>query len=106
MLYGFSFLGSHVSWSDNFKNFDIFYSFFTSYSKSLLGYLNEIRSTYVKWSHILPGKQLRTHNMGKKKKTPTGWKTPQKNTQIPGELEKNLDQIKIAAPKKLHAFQF
>lgn len=29
-----------------------------------------------------------------------------KNTQIPSELEENLDQIKIAAPKKLHAFQF
>lgn len=29
-----------------------------------------------------------------------------KNTQIPSDLEKNLYQIKIAAPKKLHVFQF
>lgn len=106
MFYGFSFLDSHVSWSDNLKNFDIFYSFFTSYSKSLLGYLNGVRSTYVKWSHILPGKQLRTNNMGKKKKNSNLVKDTTKNTQIPGELEKNLDQIKIAAPKKLHAFEF
>lgn len=43
---------------------------------------------------------------GEKEKNSNRVKDTTKNTQIPGELEKNLDQIKIAAPKKLHAFQF
>ena len=51
-------------------------------------------------------KTIDDKQLGEKEKNSNLVKDTTKNTQIPSDLEKNLDQIKIAAPKKLHVFQF
>jgi len=51
-------------------------------------------------------KTIEDKQHGEKEENSNLMKDTTKNTQIPSDLEKNLYQIKIAAPKKLHVFQF